>query len=78
MSNEFEELIGKDVTLFCVNMIYTGTLVAATEHSLKLKDPSIIYETGPFNDKKWKDEQPLPHKHWYVRTSVVESYGILK
>ena len=70
-------LMGQRVTLFCVNYIYTGKLVGVNETDVKLTDAAIVYETGAFNEPTWKDVQSLPNDH-YVRTSSIESYGLLK
>ena len=72
-----EKLMGKVVTLFCDTYIYTGELVGVNEETVLLKNPSIVYETGEFSAKEWKDAQKLPNE-WYVRTSKIESFGILK
>ncbi len=73
----FMKLIGKRVTLFCANYIYTGKLVGVNDHDLLLEDAAVVYETGAFTEKSWKDAQSLPGP-WYVRTAFVESYGKLK
>ena len=70
-------LTGQKVTLFCLNYIYTGTLVGVNETCVKLDDPAIVYETGPFNEKNWKDAQKLPYS-LYVMLATVESFGIVK
>ena len=70
-------LLGKRVTLFCVNYIYTGTLTGVNETDVLLSDAAIVYETGAFNESDWKDAQDLPNDH-YVRTASIESYGVLK
>lgn len=69
-------LMGQRVTLFC-NYIYTGKLVGVNETCVLLEDAGIVYETGELTDKKWKDCQPLPGS-WYVNTSSIESFGVLK
>lgn len=74
----FDALMGKTVTVFCAVYIYTGKLVGVNDKCIKLEDPKIVYETGPFGEKNWKDAQSLPHKHWYVSLSMVESFGELK
>jgi hypothetical protein len=71
------KLLGERITIFCMNYIYTGKLVGVNERCLLLEDPQIVYETGPFSDKEWKDAQKLPN-NWYVATSSIESFGILK
>ena len=72
-----EKLMGERVTLFCANFIYTGKLVGVNDTCVLLQDPAIVYETGAFTDKAWKDAQKLPNE-WYVQTSAIESFGILK
>ena len=70
-------LMGKRVTLFCGVYIYTGKLVGVNDTCVKLQDAGIVYETGSFSDKKWKDCQSLPND-WYVTTQSIESFGKLK
>lgn len=70
-------LLGQRVTLFCSAYIYTGELVGVNETCIKLKDASIVYETGTLTDKAWKDAQKLPHD-WYVQCGSIESFGLLK
>lgn len=70
-------LIGQRVTLFCNTYFYTGKLVGVNVTCVKLEDAGIVYETGPLTDKKWMDMQSLPGV-WYVQTSSIESFGILK
>ena len=72
-----EKLLGERVTLFCMNYIYTGTLTGVNETCVLLTDASIVYETGAFDAEGWKDAQKLPHD-WYVQTSSIESFGVLK
>lgn len=73
----FEALLGERVTLFCLNYIYTGKLVGVNSTCVLLCEPAIVYETGAFTEKNWKDAQALPHD-LYVQISAVEAYGILK
>lgn len=70
-------LIGQRVTLFCMNYIYTGDLVGVNDSCVLLKNAAVVYETGSFNDTKWKDAQTLPND-WYVQISTIESFGVLK
>ena len=72
-----EALMGQRVTLFCGVYIYTGKMVGVNQTCVKLEDAGIVYETGPFGEKKWKDMQPLPDD-WYVATQAIESFGVLK
>lgn len=70
-------LMGENVTLFCLNYIYTGKLVGVNDSYIKLENASIVYETGAFSDKNFKDAQTLPND-WYVQISAIESFGKLK
>lgn len=72
-----EKLLGKRITLFCCRYIYTGTLSGVSETCVLLKDPSIVYETGPLTTSDWADAQKLPHD-WYVQIAAIESFGELK
>ena len=70
-------LMDEVITIFSLNYIYTGKLIGVNDTCVLLENPSIVYETGPFTDKKWKDAQALPHQ-WYVQIQCIESFGILK
>lgn len=73
-----DALLGETVTIFCACYIYTGKLVGINSTCVKLENAGIVYETGAFSDKSWKDIQKLPEKYWYVATSMIESFGKLK
>lgn len=70
-------LLGERVTLFCVNYFYTGTLVGVNDECVLLKSPKIVYETGDFVSREWKNAQALPGD-LYVMKSAIESFGIVK
>ena len=72
-----ETLMGQRITLFCINYIYTGKLVGVNVTCVKLSDPAIVYETGAFSDKAWKDAQTLPHD-LYISTTAIEAFGVVK
>jgi hypothetical protein len=72
-----EKLMGERVTLFCMNYIYTGKLIGVNDNCVLLTDPSIVYETGAFTDKRWKDAQGLP-SDLYVMTAAIEAFGLVK
>jgi hypothetical protein len=69
-------LLQQNVTLFCMNYIYTGKLVGVNDKYVKLEKASVVYETGAFTDKNFKDAQPLPND-LYVMHSAIESFTIL-
>jgi len=73
----FISLLGKTVTLFCANYIYTGKLIGVNDTCVKLQNPKIVYETGAFSEKDWKDAQSLPND-LYVMQGLIESFTILK
>jgi hypothetical protein len=70
-------LLGKTITLFCASYIYTGKLEGVNDTCVKLSSPGVIYETGDFKEKEWKDVQYLPND-LYVQLNLVESFTILK
>jgi hypothetical protein len=70
-------LLGNRVTLFCLNYIYTGKLTGVNDTCVVLEDASIVYETGGFTTKEWKDAQMLP-KPVYIMLRCVESFMELK
>jgi hypothetical protein len=71
------KLMGERVTFFCLNYIYTGKLTGVNEQYVKLEDAAIVYETGAFTEKNWKDAQALP-RPVYIMLQTVESFGIMK
>ena len=77
-SEGLESLLGEVITVFCASYFYTGKLVGVNSTCIKLEDPSIVYETGSFQEKNWKDAQKLPEKHWYIQVNLIESFGIMK
>ena len=72
------KLLGKKVTFFCLNYIYTGILIGVNETCVLLKNPAIIYETGAFTDSKYKDEQSMNVDEFYISMNCIESFGVLK
>lgn len=71
-------LLGQTVTVLCANYFYTGKLIGVNREDIILKNPKIVYETGPWDNREWADAQALPSTTLYVRTSFIEAYGVLK
>jgi hypothetical protein len=71
------KLMGQRVTLWCCRYIYTGKLIGVNDDCVLLTDCGVVFETGPYDDKQWKDYQKLPNDH-YVMKSAIESFGVLK
>ena len=67
-------LLGEQVMVFCLNYIYTGKLLGVNDTCIMLESPKLVYETGAFSDKNFKDAQPLPFQ-LYIQTSAIESFG---
>lgn len=70
-------LIGRTITVFCVNYIYAGKLVGVNETCIKLENPHIVYETGAFSSHSFKDAQKISSA-FYIRTQSIESFGLTK
>ena len=73
----FLALLGKQITCFGAVYIYTGKLVGVNKTCIKLENPKIVYETGSFSEKNWKDAQALPNEI-YIQTAMIEAFGIVK
>jgi len=71
-------LLGEKVILLCMNYFYTGVLEGVNTDCVLLKDPSIVYETGPWSDKTWKDAQRLGIDKLYIQIGAIESFGLGK
>lgn len=67
--------LGEPITVYCLNYIYTGTLVGVNDTCIKLdgKDAAIVYETGPLTDKAFKDAQKCGRDR-YVMIGTIESF----
>ena len=70
-------LLGERVTVFCSTYIYSGKLVGVNETFIKLEDAELVFDTGAFANKAWGTAEKFP-KDWYVQTSAIESFGLLK
>lgn len=72
----FMALIGQNVEVFCGVYIYAGKLVGVNEKVIKLENPHIVYETGAFRDKKYKDAQHMGRECHYIAIPFIESFGV--
>ena len=68
-------LLNKSVLVICNNYFYYGKLVGVNDTCIKLENPYKVFETGPYEDKKFKDAQMLPVDTWYIQTAHIESFG---
>ena len=69
-------LLGQNIEIFCGVYIYAGKLVGVNDKCVKLENPHLVYETGGFLDKKYKDAQPRGREFHYVATGFIESFGV--
>ena len=69
-------LLGQNIEIFCGVYIYAGKLVGVNDKCVKLSNPHLVYETGGFLDKKYKDAQPMGREFHYVAMGFIESFGI--
>ncbi len=69
-----EALLGEQVILFCMNYFYAGKLIGVNTDCVLLEDGGIVYETGAFSDKNWKDLQKIPGP-LYVRIGAIEAFA---
>jgi hypothetical protein len=67
-------LLGKQVEIRCNVYIYTGILLGVNTTCIKLGDAAIVYETGSFTNKVYKDAQRLGGEQ-YVAMGLIESFG---
>ena len=68
-------LLDQKVLLMCGNYFYTGKLVGVNDECVKLDACSIVYETGPWNEKGWKDAQLVGDGH-YIMKGAIESFRV--
>ncbi len=68
-----EAFLGQKVMLF-----YAGTLSGINTSCVQLEEAHIVYETGSFHEKGFKDAQRLPGDAWYIQIGAIESFGIAK
>ena len=69
-----DTLLGEKVLLLCGNYFYAGKLTGVNKTQVELSEPAIVYETGEWSAKAWKDAQPLGTGPLYVRIQWIESY----
>jgi len=72
-NNGLEQLIGETVLLMCANYFYHGRIKALSDTDVELSEASIVYDTGPWDEEGFSDQQTLPG-NVFVRLQAVESY----
>jgi len=74
----FMALMDETITVMCLNYFYTGKLVGVNDTCILLEKPKIVYNTGEWSSEDWEDVQALPCEEYYIQTSAIESFGVLK
>ena len=67
-------LIDQEVLIMCFNYFYAGKLIGVNDTVIKLENAHVVYETGAFTDKKYKDAQKIADEY-YIQLSAIESFG---
>ena len=52
----FVTALGKTVVIHCMNYIYSGKLIGVNGTCLKLEEAGVVFETGSYGSKEFKDE----------------------
>ena len=68
--------VGQPLTVWGGNYIYTGTVAEVGEDYVILDPAGVVYETGDFRNKVWKDAHALPVPQ-VVFFANVESMGAM-
>jgi len=71
-------LLDQPVLLLCANYFYTGKLIGVCETYVKLENPSVVYETGAWTEKGYRDSQKLHVNEFYVQRAAIEAFGLSK
>ncbi len=69
-------LLGEKLFVMSGNYHYTGTLIGVNDTYIKLENPAIVYETGEWSAKKYKDSQPLGVQFHYLMISHIEGFHV--
>ncbi|MFZ4768550.1 MAG: hypothetical protein ACOYLO_00085 [Ferruginibacter sp.] len=66
-------LLGTMVYCACTSYAYTGKLVGVSNRFIEIENPSIVFLTGAWGNKDWKDVQRLPAKKIVIFKAQIES-----
>jgi len=72
-----ESLLGEVIEVMCYRYIYHGKLTGVNEKDILITDASVVFNTGPYDNKDYEDIQKLG-RDLYVRTAAIESYSLAK
>jgi hypothetical protein len=77
-SSGLPSLLGEQVFLMCMNYTYAGKLVGVNSDHVELSGASVVYETGEWSAKAWKDAQKVHCEPLRVMIDKIEAYGVGK
>jgi len=72
-----ESVLGETVLFLCMNYFYVGTLVGVNKDHVELSNAKLVYETGPWKERGFKDAQALPFDTFRVQIDAIESWGVV-
>jgi len=68
------DLIGQVYLFQCARYIYHGEVKKVTSDYIELKNASVIFETGAYDNKEAQDKQALPKNCFIMRQSIEAFY----
>lgn len=73
----WEAAHGKRILVHATNYNYSGILSGVNSICVELTDASVVFETGPYTDKKFKDAQKTP-RPITLFTNSVECFWVIE
>lgn len=65
-------LLNERIMVYCMNYIYSGELEGVNTTCIKLRNASIVYDTGSLSDKGFSTADKVGEI--YVQTNSIESF----
>ena len=76
-SSNFEATLGENVFITCCRFFYAGELTGVNDTCIELTNPEIVYETGHWREKGWKNSEKIAKKVVIMLASI-ESWLIVE
>lgn len=70
-----DALLGEKVLLICLRYFYVGKLVGVNDSCVLLENPSIVYETGKWEQKQYSNLENMNVEKFYVSRGSIEAFG---
>lgn len=68
---------GKVVLVHCINYIYSGMLTNVSDTEVELTKAQVVFETGGYSDKKFKNAQSVQNTPVHLSRGAIESWWTL-